>query len=123
MFPAAGSEEAVPAATAATAATQCPARRSCRFLRKQKPWRVREFNLLLRGLQMAVLRQPSAQLITVTRSIPGKCVSWGTNSYSLTPVTIEKTIESVKGRFETGQWSRRGNWCLEEQENDRPQVP
>lgn len=68
---------------------------------------------------MALLRQPSAQLITVTRSIPGKCVSWGTNSYSLTPITIEKTIESVKGRLEeTGEQSNGRNWCLEKEENE-----
>jgi hypothetical protein len=42
---------------------------------------------------------PSAQSITVTHSIPGKCVSWGTNGYSLTPITIEKTIEPVKAAW------------------------
>lgn len=84
--------------------TKCHASGSCSFQQKQNSWRIQEFNLLLRGLQMALLRQPSAQLITVTPSILGKCVSWGTNSYSLTPITIEKTTESVKGCLEeTGE--------------------
>lgn len=79
---------------------ECQTSSSWSFRLWQISWDAQEFNLLLGGaFQWLCPGHPSAQSITVTHSIPGKCVSWGTNGYSLTPITIEKTIEPGKAAW------------------------